>query len=305
MKLHVSVYPSFPLNRIKNHAGKIDESFPAYFYASADGLQAPLGQVQIVEVQYAEGVLIVRLPGLILAAEMEDRRILHDPVQVVLAAAADEVLGIIPHIVVPEDVLYRLGLLAVEHVEHVLVRQDQLLFVVADALEHILRRYQLSGGGQVDEHDAGVEILVRRVQPHLVDLVGHFGQSRVGSRRKGFAVEVQFPQGAQGVDDEHIRVQVQYPVCFLGQNQRGEQAVIHLLRVSLAGGGTGKEGRVHNDGLQFPAEAGAEARQLPELSSGDGAVKQVHRYVLLIRIHVKEGTQHDLAGQQVIFIQSQ
>ena len=88
-----------------------------------------------MQIQHSEGIFIVLVPRLILPAEMQDSRVLHDPVQVMSAGAADKVLGIIPHIVVPDHIVYGLRLPAVEHVEHILVRQDQFLFVLADAPE--------------------------------------------------------------------------------------------------------------------------------------------------------------------------
>ena len=144
-----------------------------------------------------------------------------------------------------------------------------------------------------------------RVQPHLIDAVGHLGEPRVGRRCKGFAVQIHLPQGPQRVDNEHIRIEVQHPLHLPGQDQRREQPVVHLLRVALAGGGAFKERRVHGDGPQRRAEGSAERRQLLQLLRRDGAVEQVHSDVRLRGVAGEKGIQHDLAGQQIVFIKRQ
>ena len=53
------------------------------------------------------------MPRLIFAAEVQDCRVLHDPAQIMLAGAADEIHGVVPHIVVPENIVYGLCLLTV------------------------------------------------------------------------------------------------------------------------------------------------------------------------------------------------
>ena len=59
---------------------------------------------------------------------VQDGSVVHDPVQVMPAGAPDKVLGVIAHVIVPDNVVNGHGLIAVEDVEHVLIREYQLLF---------------------------------------------------------------------------------------------------------------------------------------------------------------------------------
>ena len=62
--------------------------------ASFSGFHKPVGQLYIMPVQDSEPVDIVRLPRLLLAAEMKDHRMFHNPIQVVLSPAAYQILPI-------------------------------------------------------------------------------------------------------------------------------------------------------------------------------------------------------------------
>ena len=143
-----------------------------------------------------------------------------------------------------------------------------------------------------------------RIEPHLINFIRHFGKPRVRRSGKGLSTQVQLPQRAQGIDNEHIRVEVQYALKLFRQDERGEQAVVHLLGVALAGRGIFKERRVNGDGTQLRAEESAETRELLQLIAGDGAVEQIYRHVRLIGVAGKERAEHDLAGRQIIFIKS-
>ena len=93
--------------------------------------------------------------------------------------------------------------------------------MLIDAAENILRSDELTRGIQVDEHDAGVKVFMLRIEPHLIDLIRHFGKPRVRRGGKGLSTQVQLPQRAQGIDNEHIRVEVQHPFHLLRQDERG------------------------------------------------------------------------------------
>lgn len=78
-----------------------------------------------MQIQHPEGIFVLLVPRFILPAEVQDRRVLHDPSQVMLAGAADEVFGEVPHIVVPDHIVYRLRLPAIEDVEYILIRYSR------------------------------------------------------------------------------------------------------------------------------------------------------------------------------------
>ena len=124
---------------------------------------------------------------------MKHGGVIHYPAEIMPAGTAEQVLGIVSHVIVPYHVVNGYGPVAVKDVEYILIGQDKFSLVLADAAENILRCHDLPCGVQIDKHDAGVEIFVFGVQTHLIDLVGHFGQPGVCGSREDISAQIEFP----------------------------------------------------------------------------------------------------------------
>ena len=104
-----------------------------------------------MKVQYAEPVTVVGVPGLFLPAEMEDRRVPHHPGKVRLSQAAHKIVAVISGIVVPNHVVQRQYPVPVQGVEHILIRQHQILPVLLRETENRLRICLLYTSDAADE----------------------------------------------------------------------------------------------------------------------------------------------------------
>ena len=207
---------------------------------------------------------------------MEDGCIPHDPVQIVPTRTANQIFGVIPHIVVPNHILHGHGFASIQDIKNILVGKNQLSLVLADTPEDILRRHQIPRRIQVNEHHTGIEILVLGVQTHLIDSVCHLGQPCVRRRRKYLSAQVQLPQRAKRIDDKRIRVEIQHPLQFLWQNQRGEQPIIHLFWITLGGWRIFKQSRINGDWPQYSPGSSTKVCQFRQFFLRDGTMKQIN-----------------------------
>ena len=82
--------------------------------------------------------------------------------------------------------------------------------MLSDTTKYLFRLYQQAGALQIDEQDAGVVVVMLGVEPYSVDAVHHTCDSYVGRCGKCPVIKRQLPKRTQRVDDQQIRVQIQY-----------------------------------------------------------------------------------------------
>ena len=150
-------------------------------------------QLRIVLVQDPEAMDVLGLPRLFLAAKVQDGRVLHDPFQVAGPSAAQQVAAVVARIVIPQHILQGKDALAKHRIEHILIRQDQLLAVQRHVAEQRLRLDLPPSGLQIHQDHAGVVIAMLNPQAQLVDVVGQLRLSGVGRGGKEIALEIRFP----------------------------------------------------------------------------------------------------------------
>ena len=227
---------------------------------------------------------------------------LHHPGQVVGPGAAQPVVVVVAGVVVPEGVVQGQDAPAVQGVEQVLVGEQQLLFVFGHIAEDLLRVDLPAGGGQVHQQHAGVVVVAAAVEAHPVDAVGQLCLSRVGGGRKQIARQVGLPQGAQGVEHQNVRVQIEHPVQRVRQQAGGQQPVVHLLGVLAADWGALEQGVIHQHREKSIAEGGALPFHFGQTLRRDGALKQIQVHVLSGVVQAQGGEQH-VELRQVVLVQ--
>lgn len=100
------------------------------------------------------------LPWLGPPAEMQDGSILHHPVHVAHAGASQEIIVIVPRVIVPDRVVDLHGAGAVHGVQDILIRQQQLFCMFPYIFKQFFRADLLPCPVKVDQKDAGVIIIV-------------------------------------------------------------------------------------------------------------------------------------------------
>ena len=260
------------------------------------------GQLDIVLVQHAEPPQISGLPGLCLAAEMQNAGVAHDPVHVAHAAAAQQIGVVVARVIVPKGVVQLHRALAIEGVQDVLVRQQQRLALLLGVAEDVLRTHLGPGRVQVDEQHAGVEIFAVGAKAHLVDIVHQARLARVGGGREQPSLQRRFPQRTQGVQHQDVRVDVEHPVQFRRKEAARQQPVIHLLGILPRDGGGIKHRPVHGEAAKGHAQPPALALHHFQRPGGNAAVQQPHRQ-RLVRVGGAQRGQKHLQRRQILPVQ--
>ena len=248
-----------------------------------------------------EAVDVFGLPGLLFAAEMENRGVLHNPAEVVFPGAAQEIARVIPGVVVPAYVLHGQDPFAVHGVEHVLVRQDKPLAVLPDVAEYIGGQDFAPAGGEVHKQDAGVEVVMLRAEAQLVHAVCKLGDRRVRRGGEKPAVQIGLPELADWVYDQSVRVEIDRALMPLGQQFGREQAVVHLLGILLRDRRAFKERVLHGQRRKAPAIRRALAGRALERGAGYAAVEQNELEFLAGVVQGERGEQH-LQLREVVFV---
>jgi len=75
-------------------------------------------------------------------------------------------------------------------------------------LEQARRPDLLPARIQIHQQDAGVVVFPFRSKAKLVYSIDQSRLSRMGGRGKQIPLHIRFPQGAYGVDDQGVRVQI-------------------------------------------------------------------------------------------------
>lgn len=149
-------------------------------------LPPPARQLHIVLIQNPKAVDIPGFPRLFPAAEMQYRRVLHNPLHIINAAAAQQIAAGIAGIIVPYRILQRQCFFSVQGIEDILLRKNSL-------------------SSPIHQQNTGIIIVVLCFQPHLIDTVRQLGFAGMGSRRVGSAacallqslsLKIQKPPGA-------------------------------------------------------------------------------------------------------------
>ena len=97
-----------------------------------------------------------------------------------------------------------------------------------DKAEDLPRFDLLSRSVQIDQKDSGVIIIVICAEPELIDVVCQLGFPRMGGRRKEMFLKICFPERAERIDDQNIRIQIQDAAHALRQKFCRKEPVIHL-----------------------------------------------------------------------------
>ncbi len=100
----------------------------------------PHGQLLIMLVKHTEPIEIPRLPWLCLPAEMQDRRVLHDPFGIILSGTAHHIIIIISGIIIPEGVIHRQDPLPVHGIQKILIRKHQFYPMLVHIPENFFRQ---------------------------------------------------------------------------------------------------------------------------------------------------------------------
>ena len=253
-------------------------------------------------IQNAEPPQVAGLPGFGFAAKVQDAGVAHHPVHVAHAAAAQKIGVVVAGVVVPEGVVQLQSPVTVEGVEDVLIRQQQRLALLLGVAEDILRTHLRPGGVQVDEQHAGIEVLAVGAQPHLIDVVHQAGLAGVGSGGEQPAFHRRFPQGAQGVEHQDVRVDVEHTVQFRRQKAPRQQPIIHLLGILPGHGGRVEHRPVHRQTAQGNTQPPALALHRFQRAGRNAAVQQPHRQRLVRVGGAKRGQKH-LQRRQVLLVQ--
>ena len=274
----------------------------AFLFSVSNVISGAPGQLDIVLVQHAEPPQISGLPGLCLAAEMQNAGVAHDPVHVAHAAAAQKIGVVVARVIVPKGVVQLHRALAIEGVQNVLVRQQQRLALLLGVAEDVLRTHLGPGRVQVDEQHAGVEIFAVGAKAHLVDIVHQARLARVGGGREQPSLQRCFPQRTQGVQHQDVRVDVEHPVQFRRKEAARQQPVIHLLGILPRDRGGIKHRPVHGEAVQGHAQPPALALHHFQRPGGNAAVQQPHRQQL-VRVGGAQRGQKHLQRRQILPVQ--
>ena len=117
-----------------------------------------------------------------------------------------------------------------------------------------------------------------------------------------FPVWAALPQGAQGVEHQNVRVQVEHPVQRVRQQAGGQQPVVHLLGVLTADRGALKQGVIHPHREKAIAEGGAQPLHSGQPLRRDGALEQIQIHVFPGVVQTKGGEQN-MELRQVVPVQ--
>ena len=97
---------------------------------------------------------------------------LHDPFHVVDTAAAQKVTAVIASIIVPQNILQRENLLAVQGIQDILIRKKQFPAVKRHIVKQRLWSDCMPPGFQIDQQDAEDVVVAGCPRPQLVEAVG-------------------------------------------------------------------------------------------------------------------------------------
>ena len=253
-------------------------------------------------VEHPEDAQIVFLPGFVAAVVVDHDGVAPHPLQIkALLAGKLHVFKV--EVLVAKVVDHRVQLddpPGIQGVEHVLVGQQQGVFVFVDVVDDLLGRL-VAQQLQVHHHHAGVDVagLLGQVQPQAVE-VAEGAALDVGGSGEQVVAKVDLIQLAQRVEHHQIRVEVEDAVELLRQVVGGKQPVIHLGGVAVRDRRAGKQPLRHLDADRMdPREQGVQPLQV---LLGQAVVDGVDGEVPL-RVGLGKRVQHDAQHRQIVAVQ--
>ena len=207
-----------------------------------------------------------------------------------------------PGVVVPDGVVQGENPVSIQGVQDILIRQHQLFFMRLHITENLLLRDAVPAFLQVYEQDAGIIIGRFGPQPQAVDVAGQLRPADVGRRCEQTPLQRHLPEGAQRIDHQDIRVEIEDFVQLRGQQPGRQKPVIHLLGVLLHDRRPSKEGILHGHRVKTISHP---LTQPPHRFQGrrrDAAVQQInlHRIAGVIPVN---GCQQYLKLGNVVLVQ--
>ena len=233
---------------------------------------------------------------------MQYRRVLHNPLHIINAAAAQQIAAVVAGIIVPYRILQRQCFFSVQGIEDILIRQNQLFAVLLHIPKELLRGNFLSPPLQIHQQNTGIIIVVLCSQPHLINTVRQLGFAGMRSRRKKIFLQIGFPQRTDGIDDQGIRIKIKNTLDVLWQQVRCQQAIVHFLWILLCHRCLAKQRILYFCGKKGIAVCLALLCHALQLFFRDAAVQQSQGKGFLGIIHGKRG-QHHLQLRKISFIQ--
>ena len=149
---------------------------------------------------------------------------------------------------------------AVESVKNILIRQQKQLPVFLHIVEDIISTHFLTDSCKIHQQHAGIVIsfgFIRR-QSDFVDRIGDVHEALVDTRRIERISEILFIQGADGIDDEHVRIKIENAIQVLWQQLCSQQTVVHGAGIVAQRGRVGKPFVFHMDQMQCRMKPPAE-----------------------------------------------
>ena len=146
-----------------------------------------------------------------------------------------------------------------------------------------LRFNQLPPCRAIDEQYARVEIIVFHIQAYTVDTRNQFRFARVCRSRKKMPIKLRFPQWAQRINHQDIRVQIEHALNVLRQQVRGQHAIIHFLWVLLGYRRSIKQRSIDGDRSQRPSIGSTALFQESQILACQSAMHEIN-VKLLTRI---------------------